>query len=308
MITSICTGMVNQMKKNVNSKSSKKAIVTTTRKTKLTHEQKVSRFYTCGSDIRSHEAGGFLSFGYWDKGVTDYYTATKRLLKYVLDNSGIKNPGRILNVSCGYGTETLHIYKRFKPKKIDAIDITESHIKYAKTLAKESGYNIAYQIMDACRTDFPDACFSHVIGIEGPAHFNTRAAFIREAYRVLRRDGHLILTDIIAQNTNFRNNPVKMRIARLCSNRWHMPYENWINADEYRQLLEDTGFTVETIKIIGDRVYPGFSSSNVRPKAIINAVKTRGFFTGVGLTIISYLLGLLYRRKMVDYIFLRAKK
>jgi len=32
-----------------------------------THEQGVEKFYSHGSKIRAHEAGGFLSFGYWDK-------------------------------------------------------------------------------------------------------------------------------------------------------------------------------------------------------------------------------------------------
>lgn len=277
-------------------------------KQKLTHEQKVSRFYTCGTKKRSHEAGGFLSFGYWNKGEKDYYAAAKRLLEYVLDNSGIKKPRKILNVACGYGTETIYIYKRFKPEKIYAIDITESHIKFAQQIAEESGYNIEFQVKNACRTGFPNSYFSHIIGIEGPAHFNTRELFVKEAFRVLKPGGYLILTDIIALNKNFRSNPFKMKIGSFCSKRWHMPPENWSDAEEYRQLLEQTGFTVEKIQIIGDRVYPGFSASNLQFRAIINAIRTRGFFTGFGLTIISWLLGFLYRRKMLDYIFLRAKK
>jgi ubiquinone/menaquinone biosynthesis C-methylase UbiE len=277
-------------------------------KTKLTHEQMVSRFYTCGTKKRSHEAGGFLSFGYWNNGVKDYYTAAKRLLEYVLDNSGIKKPKFILNVACGYGTETIRIYKRFKPKKIYAIDITESHINFAKQIAEESGYNIDFQVRNACKTGFPDSYFSHIIGIEGPAHFNTRELFLKEAYRVLQPGGYIILTDIIALNKNFKSNPIKLIAGRFCSKRWHMPPENWTDADEYRHLLEQIGFTVEKLEIIGDRVYPGFSASNLRFGAIINAIKTRGFFVGLGLTIISWLLGFLYRRKMLDYIFLRAKK
>jgi ubiquinone/menaquinone biosynthesis C-methylase UbiE len=278
------------------------------RKKKLSHEQKVSRFYTCGAQKRSHEAGGFLSFGYWDKGVTDYYTAAKHLLSYVLRNSGIRRPEVILNVACGYGTETISIYKRFHPEKIIAIDITETHIEFARKAVEKSACNIDFQIKNACRTGFPDSYFSHIIGIEGPAHFNTRNDFIREAYRVMKPGGHLILTDIIAQDNKFRSNPLKMVIARFCSKRWHMPYENWIDAEEYRHLLEKTGFSVEKIEIIGDKVYPGFSSSNLRFASIINAIKTRGLFVGFGLTAISWLLGFLYRKKMVDYIFLRAEK
>ncbi|HNX58172.1 MAG TPA: methyltransferase domain-containing protein [Spirochaetota bacterium] len=274
----------------------------------ITHEQKVSRFYTSGTKKRSHEAGGFLSFGYWDDKVEDYYSAAKRLLKYVLDNSGISNPSIILNVACGYGAETIGIFKRFKPSKIFAIDITKAHIDAANNMMQIYPYDISFQVKNACRTGFPESYFSHVIGIEGPAHFNTREMFIKEAYRVLKPGGCLILTDIIAQKNIYRLSPIKLQLARLCSKRWHMPYVNWIDEDGYRRLLEKAGFIVEKINIIGDKVYPGFSRNNLRFRSIINAITTRGFFTGIGLTIISWMLGFLYRKHMVDYIFLRAKK
>ena len=89
------------------------------------HEKIVERFYSTGSKrrhcdynkLKQHDEG-FLSFGYWNKDTKTYLDATKNLLNFFIDNCGIKNPTRILNVACGYGTETFAYYKNFKPKEI----------------------------------------------------------------------------------------------------------------------------------------------------------------------------------------------
>lgn len=89
------------------------------------HEKIVERFYSTGSkrrhcdytNLKQHDEG-FLSFGYWNKDTKTYLDATKNLLNFFIDNCGIKNPTRMLNVACGYGTETFAYYKNFKPKEI----------------------------------------------------------------------------------------------------------------------------------------------------------------------------------------------
>jgi hypothetical protein len=36
---------------------------------RLTHENKVEKFYSHGSDTRGFQDGGYLSFGYWTAGI-----------------------------------------------------------------------------------------------------------------------------------------------------------------------------------------------------------------------------------------------
>ena len=170
------------------------------------HEKKVEKFYSTGSKRRKPDFvhvkqfdDGFLSFGYWKRGTEPYFKATRRLLDYVIKNSGIKNPSRILNVACGYGTETFAYFRKFRPKFIQGLDITKVHTVYANNKAKVMGLadRIRFKHGDACRLDFPEGSFSHVIGVEGPAHFNTREKFFAAANKVLEKDGELLLTDII---------------------------------------------------------------------------------------------------------------
>ena len=274
------------------------------------HEKKVEKFYSHGSDIRSLQSGGFLSFGIWREDTPDYQQAATDLLMMLLENEHPLNRGSILNVACGYGTETFEIYKKLSPDNIIAIDITEAHINFARKRAESQHLSekIVFEKQDACILPYKSGSFAYVIGIEGPAHFNTREKFLRRSFDVLEPGGVLLLTDIIVNREAAERQTVNFCLGRRAARLWHMPEANWMTIAEIVKMLESIGFRVDIARSMGDRVYPGFSSNNTQWPSIKNAIKTRGIIIGLGLTFISWLLGWAFRRDMIDYAFLRAVK
>lgn len=278
---------------------------------KPTHEQQVERFYMHGSNRRGLQEGGFLSLGYWQAKEQNYHQAVKSLINHILSAERPLNGGSILNVACGYGAETMEIYKKLKPDKIMAIDITGPHIEFAKTRVKGTPLmeKIIFEKMDACELPFEPQSFKYVIGIEGPAHFNTRKQFVEKAFNVLDNRGVLLLADITVNNFNVGKKSLYSKIiGRLCAKHWYMPKENWMSATEMLNMLTKTGFIIDSCEVAGDKVYPGFANFNLKLSSIKNAFRLRGIWIGAGLTFISWMLGYLYNKQMIDYVFIRAVK
>ena len=273
-----------------------------------THEEQVEDFYSHGAEKRKDEADWFLSFGYRTSDSQQYYSAAIDLLDYVIKKAEIRDTKNILNVACGYGAETFRLYQKFHPELLYAIDITWPHIYFANQKAKSLGVNIVFEKKDACKLDYPNETFSLVFGIEWPAHFNPRQQFLTEAYRVLKKWGELVLTDIVVQTEHFNRSVFKRLLAKIWSYAWKMPRVNRWWVEFYRKQLEDIGYVVDYIHPIGDKVFPGFAHNNLTRVSIKNAITTRWFFVGLGLTIISWLLKFSYTRGYIDYLCIKATK
>jgi SAM-dependent methyltransferase len=277
---------------------------------RFTHEQKVERFYSHGADLRAEQDEGILSFGYWTESTVDYRQATEDLLALVLKDEKPAHRGTVLNVACGNGTETFRIWEALRPERIVAIDVTGAHIAFAVKAAARMGLadRIVFQRADACAFRHPPGRMSYVVGIEGPAHFSTRAAFVKKAYDLLEPGGVLLLTDVIMKGDVARRSLFHRLLAGFCSRQWHMPRENWSSLPDYRAMLSGAGFAVESLESIGQHVFPGFVRYNLRWSSFVGAMRTRGWRIGIGLTFISWLLGLAYRRGLCDYVYVRALK
>lgn len=275
-----------------------------------THEDLVESFYSSGSETRATEADGFLSFGLWDASTRDYFQSSLNLIDFFLKECDIAKPDAILNVACGYGAESIRFFRHLRPREMHCIDITSAHITHARrrTMRENIVSGIFFEKKDACRTGFKDSQFSHIIGIEGPAHFNTREDFFRECHRLLKRKGGLIITDITLNWHNATTSFLLKKLTVLIARLWHMPEANWMSPERYRENLEENGFRIDKFQQMGRDVFPRFASYNTSIKSIVNAINTRGVTNGIGLSLISWFLGYGYRKGIIDYIFVRATR
>jgi ubiquinone/menaquinone biosynthesis C-methylase UbiE len=221
---------------------------------------------------------GYANYGLWDDGARTGEEACDRLVDRLLGWVPATS-GRVLDVACGQGGTTRRLLRSFPAERVAAINISKRQLDAAA--GRTPG--CALLVMDAARLGFADGSFDCILCVEAAFHFETRANFLAEAYRVLRPHGTLVFADIV---------------ARFGAGR--VPRANLLRSiREYEELLRGVGFagveitdaTRATWKAFTAR-YAAFARGRVAPLAALwRAPFLLWRYAVTDLAIRSYVLG-----------------
>jgi erythromycin 3''-O-methyltransferase len=241
------------------------------------HERKVENLYGGGVENYIDHHNGYLNFGLWEKGITDYVKAAENLVHRMGTVLGLNQTSKLLDVAPGMGTQDIYLFENFAPLSIDGLDVTWGHIEHGRRRAREAHIEerVHFHHGTATQIPFPDESFTHILSIEGPEHFDTREKFLHEAHRVLQPGGLIAMADFIVKREP--RNVVEKIVAEAARKLWQVPRANVYDAKVYEEKMRSAGFDDIEIKEMGAAVIPGYYFEQMKPETIRAISKIRGF-------------------------------
>lgn len=134
-----------------------------------------------------------------------------------LVEKGIIKKGKVLDICCGAGTNTVYLAK--KGFDVTGIDISSKAVEYAKDKAKQANVKTRLMVQNFLKLPFEDEEFDFVfdMGCFHHVEVEDRSMFIKGVHRVLKKGGTYLLICFSSKNGPAWNHFTKKQIILLFS-------------------------------------------------------------------------------------------
>lgn len=142
-----------------------------------------------------------MHYGYWDKSTKRFHDALMNINKILSEKVSISETDHVLDAGCGIGGSSLWIAENIKCR-VTGITLSETQMNQAREFAKKQRLSekAEFFLEDYTNTKFPAESFDVVWAIESVCHADDKAKFLKEAYRLLKPGGRLIVADFFMKH------------------------------------------------------------------------------------------------------------
>src|SRR5215470_5225688 len=256
-------------------------------------------YESIGSECFVALAPGWLNLGLWEGPGTDAEAAAacRRLVQTVA--SALPAEGVTVDVGNGLGTQDPLIAETIRPRRLIAVNIAEWQLSAGLDRLREAA--AAPVAGDAARLPLAAGTADGLISVEAAFHFRSRRAFFEECYRVLRPGGVLSITDISTER--WPRSPAELGAGLAQLRVFGLRPNAAMTAAQIAATARAAGLVDVEVTRCGDRV--------IAPALrVIGARLARSPSAPLGHRVAAQVLlwqmDLLWRRRIIDYLLLRA--
>lgn len=178
-----------------------------------------------------------IHYGYWDASVKSFPESLVRMNEVMMEAAAIQQTDRVLDAGCGVGGSSIFLAAS-SGCRVTGITLSQRQVELARENAKKKKVEalIDFKVMNYCSTDFPDAGFDVVWGCESICYADSKEQFIKEAYRLLKPGGRLIVADGFVSELENNDN----HIIRQWLDGWQVNYLE--TSDRFVSFMQQAGF------------------------------------------------------------------
>lgn len=251
-----------------------------------------------------------MHYGYWHDDTKKLRQALLNMNKEVASFGQVKDGDYVLDAGCGVGGSSIFLAKAFGCRT-QGITLSEKQVlKCRENAAAHSVSKLCqFDAQSYLSTDFADNTFDVVWAIESVCYAPDKEEFLREAFRVLKPGGHLVVADFFNNGIDKQSNRAVM--LHKWARTWAIASFEDLNA--FWESLDRVGFTERQKKDVSKHVEPSIIRLYI------------AFFLGLPLTYLFQALGIrnkiqtanvwstyyqyhAYKKKLWKYMFFTAKK
>lgn len=193
-----------------------------------------------------------LHYGYWDSSTKNFHEALLNINKIIARHAHISKEDVALDAGCGVGGSAIWMAKNIGCK-VTGITLSERQVTLATASAKKENADnlVTFLQKDYTATGFADSSFDVIWAIESVCYVKDKSEFLKEAYRILKPGGRLVVVDIF-KKANVEGKDAEW--MRRLAHGWAI--EEHTSKEKFEQQLTETGFTVKDIEDASDAILP----------------------------------------------------